>query len=302
MRNQTKREFLISEAKKVIEGYDIRLTLRQIYYRLVAKLLVENNVTNYKSLSKALVEARLNGKIPFSAMVDMTRGTMDSVMNLFAGQIYLDKEYKPELITSPREHFDNALAYFKDCASKYEYPRWLNQEKHIEIWVEKQALESLFRQVTEKYEVILGTCRGYPSWDFLHDSAVRLKGIKKPIEVYYFGDFDPSGKDIYRFVKEAMRIFGINVEFKNVAITLEQIKEYKIPPMPTKPTDTRSKGHIERYGDIAVELDAFEPKLLQELLEKTILRAFDNKVYDKSLKEEERDQKEIKKLVKKTIK
>jgi len=302
MRNQTKKEFLIQEAKKVISGYDIRLTLRQIYYRLVAKQLIENTVTNYKSLSKALVDARLNGQIPFGAMIDMTRRATTDVTRHYQGQIYIEEEFAPVDVIEGKEYFGNSLNYLKDNDKQFKLPRWNNQPIHTEIWLEKQALEGLFRTVTDDKEVVLGTCRGYPSWDFLYSAYARLKNINKLIRIYYFGDFDPSGKDIYRFVQSAFRTFGISADFELVAITLKQIEEYDIPHAPTKTTDSRSANHVAKYGDIAVELDAVEPKILQQLIEGVIVDSFDTKVYDKTLKEQKEQQEEIKKLIKKTLK
>lgn len=302
MRNQTKKEFLIQEAKKVISEYDIRLTLRQIYYRLVAKQLIENAVTNYKSLSKALVEARLSGEIPFSDMTDMTRRAITDVTRHYEGQIYIEEEFAPEKIIEGTEYFGSSLNYLKNNDKEFKLPRWNNQPIHTEIWLEKQALEGLFRTITDDKEVVLGTCRGYPSWDFLYSAAVRLKRIDKSIRIYYFGDFDPSGKDIYRFVQSAFRTFGISADFELVAITLKQIEEYDIPHAPTKTTDSRSANHVARYGDIAVELDAVEPKILLQLIEGVIDNSFDTKTYDKSSKEQKKQQEEIKKLIEKTLK
>jgi len=44
------------------------LTLRQIYYQLVAALIIENNISQYQRLSRLLSQARLKGLVPWEAM------------------------------------------------------------------------------------------------------------------------------------------------------------------------------------------------------------------------------------------
>src|SRR6266496_2672324 len=54
------------------------LTLRQIYYQLVAALLIENNENEYKKLSRELTNARLDGFVDWDAMEDRSRTVLHS--------------------------------------------------------------------------------------------------------------------------------------------------------------------------------------------------------------------------------
>lgn len=49
------------------------LTLRQIYYQLVSRLVIENHKNQYVRLSNILVRAREDGIIPWNVMEDRTR-------------------------------------------------------------------------------------------------------------------------------------------------------------------------------------------------------------------------------------
>lgn len=49
---------------------------------------------------------------------------------------------------------------------------------------------------------------------------------------------------------------------------LSAIEAWRLPTRPTKATDSRAKG----FGDISVELDAIEPRLLRGLVEMAIQR------------------------------
>ena len=51
---------------------------------------------------------------------------------------------------------------------------------------------------------------------------------------------------------------------------MNQIEEFNPPPNPAKITDTRAKSYIEKFGDESWELDALEPRVITELISKTI--------------------------------
>src|SRR4029077_1657950 len=54
------------------------LTLRQVYYQLVAALFIENNEEQYKKLSRILVKARLSGLVTWDALEDRARSLLPS--------------------------------------------------------------------------------------------------------------------------------------------------------------------------------------------------------------------------------
>ena len=55
-----------------------------------------------------------------------------------------------------------------------------------------------------------------------------------------------------------------------VALTPEQVEEYSLPPIPTKPGDTRQAGFVRKHGDAAVELDALLPDALVGLAQQAV--------------------------------
>lgn len=67
---------LISLVNSVIEEYDAQgyeLTLRQVYYQLVARGYIPNNERSYKNLGSIINDGRLAGLIDWYAIVDRTR-------------------------------------------------------------------------------------------------------------------------------------------------------------------------------------------------------------------------------------
>lgn len=281
---------LIDESIKVISKYTTKLTLRQIYYRLVTKLIIPNTKSNYKYLSRALVDGRLSGAIAWARMEDKTR----------------DFSIGDRALWGAQEWFDSDLEDFKNSGNNYSFPHWHKQPEYVEVWCEKEALENLFLSQTRKHRVVCGICRGYPSIAWLRDASIRIKialahpeHIFENATIFYFGDFDPSGKDIERNITDRLqKTFLTSVNVECVAITPAQIKKYKIPSMPTKTSDARAKAHIQKYGAVSsVELDALEPDVLEKMIGDSILTKFDDSIPPTWQQEEEDLRDEIRELV-----
>ncbi|MGI8868765.1 MAG: hypothetical protein ACR2F6_07930, partial [Mycobacteriales bacterium] len=55
---------IVNRAREIVDGYDSLVTLRQLFYRLVAEMLLANTVSNYKQLSDRTAKARRAGEFP----------------------------------------------------------------------------------------------------------------------------------------------------------------------------------------------------------------------------------------------
>jgi len=251
---------LVQRTLEVIQQYDIRLTVRQIYYRLVAAGHIKNSRSSYNSLDRSLVNARLRGIIPFGTIEDRSRGFL-------SGDV--------EDWQTPEGYFKNAVETLRTLDSYYEVPFWLEQPEYVEVWVEKDALASLCNQICDKYNVRLAPCKGYPSLTFLYEASKHLANVDKPITILYFGDFDMRGKDIQRYITERLEGFGIEANVQRIALTRQQVEAYSLPPQPAKKTDTMASGWIETEGDVAWELDALEPNVLLSLIEDAVVKHLD---------------------------
>jgi hypothetical protein len=128
--------------------------------------------------------------------------------------------------------------------------------------VRKTPSQVFFEDTLEDYGVSLNVGRGYDGWDSIHNAALRY-GNGEGTTVLYFGDFDPSGEDMVRSLREYTAFFNCKPEIVKCALTLEDIKLYDLPPDFTKSTDTRQAKFVEKYGDMAVELDALPIHVLR---------------------------------------
>jgi hypothetical protein len=251
-------DIVVENALEVFEQYDTAITLRQLYYRLVSRLLIPNTVNSYKRLSRIMVKAREQEDVPVNCLEDRSRRVLGR------GDTGYD---------SAEEYLKQKLSSLQDSWKGFSMPMWEDQPVYILISLEKDALSRLVSRVANKYSIRTFPTRGYPSFSYVQTMAnymqTRLSG--KSIIVLYFGDFDPSGVDIERDLEDRLYRYGAkDFKVKRIALKLDQIKEYNLPPMPVKLSDARAESFMAKHGDQSVELDALDPNLLQDTVEKAI--------------------------------
>lgn len=184
---------------------------------------------------------------------------------------------------------------------EYHKNRWQNQPYYPEVFIEKKALQGVFEPICDDMNIALGACKGYPSLTFLHDAMYRfedaIENDKNPI-ILYFGDYDPSGEDIPRSIKENLYRMGVDVEVRRIALMEEQVVEWNLPPAPIKIGDSRSASW-DGLGQ--VELDAVEPTKIQELCKEAIGDIFNEELHDELMEEEAEERKVYRKELKQYV-
>lgn len=254
------KAWILETGIPIVESYAGNLTLRALHYRLVAAGMT-NDIQHYKKVVNAMIEARWKGSVNFDAFMDHERETIGAT------------DYTR---TDPDSSADMAKRQIKLWATSYRKNRWENQRFYPEVFIEKKALQGVFQEPCRRWDVALNPCKGYPSITFLHDAKNRFEEAqdqgKTPV-ILYFGDYDPSGEDIPRSIEENLDRMGCWVEVRRFALMENQVIAWGLPPAPTKLTDTRS-GNWDGLGQ--VELDAVEPKKIQELCNDAIESVFDH--------------------------
>jgi len=228
----------ILEASHSILAAHNPMTVRQVYYQLISRQVIENNRSQYQAVSNALVQARQEGFIPWEWIEDRLR--------------------RPRAVSM----WDDLGNFGNDVLSAYRRNVWTNQPYYLEVWLEKDALSGIFEGVLDPYGVTLNVGRGYDGWDSIHNASRRF-GDGDGKAILYFGDFDPSGEDMVRSLKERLNFFGCKPEIAKCALTLDDVQRYNLPSDFTKASDTRQKAFVAKYGDLAVELDALPVDVLQ---------------------------------------
>lgn len=241
------------------KGYS--MTLRQVYYQLVSRNVIENSENSYKALSSMLTRARMGGWLDWDIILDRTR--MLRGYNTY---------------TSPQE-------FLRQRAIGYHLDRWETQKTRVEIWVEKDALIDIVGQAAAHWHCDYFSCRGYVSASSMKEAAdrfLRYERQGKNVVILHLGDHDPSGVNMSEDMRRRLTRMGVtNFELKRIALSMAQVKKYELPPNPTKLTDSRAKSYIDKYGKNCWELDALPPDVLHELIVTNILNYLDRPKYEK---------------------
>ena len=266
------------------------LTVRQIHYRLLALAPLKhaeksesryvNNVACYKSLVELMTRARTEGLLPWDAIDDPTRLTKK------------DRRFsdKAEFLT-----FELAV-----ILQGYHRDRMQTQSAHIEVLVEKDAVLNIVGPVCEEFCLALTSTRGAASISAKHEVAQRFAASgKKKLVLLVASDLDPMGDVIAEdLVKTMRRDFGIAKEIvtaHKVAMTMEQVREYDLPPNATaKKTSSTYYAYVEEYQTTgAWELEAFTPEQLAAVLREAIESVIDKDEYLAQTDAEDQDREEI---------
>ncbi|CAA0230047.1 hypothetical protein [Tenacibaculum maritimum] len=281
------RAWITKNAIEEIETYEKGvLTLRGLHYRLVSRGMT-NTTRHYKRVVSAMIKARWEGLVDFDTFSDHDRGML--------GETNSDKTNLEDKISEAKKQLGLWMkSYYKN--------KWENQPYYPEVFIEKKALQGIFEKACFPKGVALGACKGYPSLTFLNEAAERFKAAKrngkKPV-ILYFGDYDPSGEDIPRSIKENLKELGVpSIKVKRISLLHEQVLQWKLPPAPVKVGDSRS-ANWDGLGQ--VELDAVEPNKLKKLCREAIDSIFDYNLYDElnDIEDKEREiyQRELKDYV-----
>jgi len=244
------------------------IKVRQFFYYAIS-----NNIIPYpknskdaenkcKGLGSLLVRLRLGGVIPMDSVVDDT-----------------------DLIGTPQ--YEDISIPIRNSIEYYRGDWWKEQPYYVEVWLEKKSLAMTIAHITNKYGVYLSVAGKYPTLSQINNAKGRFKFYKdKPIIILYFGDLNPSGKDMPRYLGKRLKELRVhNVTIIEVALNVNDIKKYNLLRNPFKSKDTREKWYIEKYGiNYSVELDALNPNILRQKVEDSILQYVDVHLINKCIK------------------
>ena len=244
------------------DGYD--LTVRQLYYQFVARGLfpesrrwrwagsrwvkdtngTKNADPNYKWLKGIISDARLAGLLDWNSIVDRTR------------------------VVQGNGHWDSPQDLIEACAEQFQLNTRMTQETYVEVWVEKDALIGVLKNICDELDVKYFACRGYVSQSAMWRAAQRIMDADtgNHAVVLHLGDHDPSGVDMTRDIQDRLRMFGCDARVERIALTMDQVEEHNPPSDPAKVTDSRCNHYIDMYGNESWELDALDPRTITELI------------------------------------
>jgi hypothetical protein len=250
------------------QGYS--LTLRGLYYRMVAGNHIPNTPKSYKRFQELINNARLGGQMDWDSIYDATRRTVQW------------------------DHWDSPEDAVEAAANTYAHDKWVRQAYRPEVWFEKDAIVNVVEPVCMRNDVPFLSCRGSTSQSEMWRSAMRLQGVidagQIPV-IIHLADHDPTGVDMSRDVLMRLTMFlggDDDFVFERVALNMDQIKKYNPPPQPAKVTDSRYARYTAKYGRSSWEMDALTPPVMTALIEDKIHEYRDEVLWDQDVLEQER--------------
>lgn len=222
--------------------------VRQAFYVAVGLGLVPKveEYAGYGVVQFRLLKMRRSGRLPYDWVVDESRIVMG-----------------PNLYPGPEE-------FLRQEARLYRLDLWLNRPVRVQVWCEKLSIAGVLADVTYPTAVQLYPARGFSSETFVWRAAQEIRlGFEEHGQrtvVLYVGDWDPSGRLMDPDIERRLVKLGAGdaiSEFRRVAVTQEQVREWKLP---TRPTKRRGNPHARSFRGPSVEVEAVPPARLRELL------------------------------------
>jgi hypothetical protein len=259
-RPQVKTRVLLEQVNDVLAEYEkhLPLTVRQIFYRLVATYGYEKTELAYSRLAEALVRARRARLIEFEDIRD------DGIV-----------------IYSPDWH-DSVEDFWNDTGRRimeYRRDRQAGQQYRVELWCEAAGMAPQLARVATKFSVPVFSSGGFSSLSAVRSIVDRARLANTATVLLHVGDYDPSGESIFEAMCEDASAFLETDQIiatqrlipKRVALTEDQVLDFDLPTSPPKSSDSRSST----WQGGTCQLEALEPNMLAETVQDAISAWFD---------------------------
>ncbi len=270
-RPQQPARVLIDQVRDVLEEYvdHLPLTVRQIFYRLVATAGYPKDENAYSRLAEMLVKARRARMIPFDAIRD------DGV------------------VTIPNRWYGGIEDFHDESARRarsYRRDRQDGQPVRIELWCEAAGMLGQLERVAQHYSVPVYSTGGFGSLTANYEIAERALDRLVPTVLLHVGDFDPSGESIFTamsqdvaaFVRADRIIETLAIEPVRVALTADQVAAFNLPT-----------ARSAKWQGGTCQLEALAPDELAEIVRAEIENRIDFEIFESVLAQERDDRAEL---------
>lgn len=242
----------MAERDAFLIGYAHRhgpITVRGLYYQAEVHGIpgIDKSESGYRKVQAQVLALRREKRLDYDAIADATR--------------YMRK---------PRT-FDGWEEALRDTARLYRKSLWAETDLEVEIWLEKSALAGVLYPVTAEFDVPLMCTGGFSSETFAHEAVARLRGSGRTLIIGALYDFDRSGQDAARSLREKVMRFGqdyaVPVQFRTLGLSLEQVMALALPTRAAKLGTKADRRWPHRF---AAELDALPPDTLRQIVRAAI--------------------------------
>ena len=222
-------------------------SIRHVFYLMTNPTLeipVQKNEAGYIQVQRRIKYMRQSARILYGWITDATRRGWHTPTFSDAGEMI--------------------HAY----AGLYRANLWRRSEYYVEVWCESRSIAGTIEKDCRELAVSLYPCGGFASMTLIYEGAEEIKRqfqSKDNIQIFYIGDYDPSGlwidKKIESGLMEHLSFIQECISFNRIAITEQQIRDLNLPTKPRKETDRRRLDIRE-----TVEAEAMPAHYLRKLL------------------------------------
>jgi hypothetical protein len=289
-------------------GYTDLTHLRRIHYRLLDldvkkpnHMQYENTPKDWLLLELASKYARALGLVPADAFEDARNP--DPILPSWIDDEVVEIAHAvtpeaPEFSLPGIEICDGKLD-FEDEPYVRGYDENDRQDRavYIECWIEKSTQDDILAPLCEELGVGFQTAAGMQSISTSVHFLKRVAKLGKPGRILYISDFDSSGIAMPRGVARQIEFYrpiyapGSQVSLTQLALTLEQVKKFRLPRIPIKDSDPRKAAFERENGAGATELDALEARKPGELarLVREAVAKYDDQTLPERLEDAEQE-------------
>jgi hypothetical protein len=267
---------LLEQVRAVLDEYEdfLPLTIRQIFYRLVGVHAYEKTDHAYQRLCEHLNRARRARLISWDAIRDD------------GGTIIAPRSW------NNAEHFWRAV---RGTAEHFTLDRSAGQKTRLVVMCEAAGMAPQLGRVANPFGVTVMSGGGFDSVTDKYKFAAALAEHDRPTEVLHVGDHDASGVSMFLAFLEDVEAFardlGGNATFTRLAVTPEQIWQYRLPTAPPKATDNRA------FSGRTCQAEALAPDVLANILRTAIEQRIEQHIYERMLNRERRVRRELLRLI-----
>lgn len=222
-------------------------SVRHVFYRMTDPRLpepVEKSERGYAHVQDRMTKMRRSSVLEYGWITDATRRGYHTAT------------------------YANAADALSAWQGHYRGNVWAAAEDYVEVWVESRSIAGVVQSTCEELAVSLYPSGGFTSLTLAHEAATYINYAtsngEKYATVIYIGDYDPAGVLIDRKIEEELRVHlhaDVNLDFRRIAISPEQIEALDLPGKPRKVGERRAP-HIKE----TVEAEAMPAAMMRDLL------------------------------------
>jgi len=327
-----KTKAIVERAYGMLEAEN-PMTLRQLFYRLVSVQAIENSKADYQRLSRILTDAREREEIPYEWIVDRSR--QDYIPFVFSDtaeyaewmkhryrrdywdaqpwhvEIWTEKDASVGAIEPVTEDLGITIRTgrgFQSATRVHEIAMFFNK-----LLADGKQIEVLYLGDHDPSgQCIQEVLAGKVAHQMKRAPAVSeqdrrvAKSIGVPPEgVRDAGWLQTEAPDLADEVwdgrmdlEEAkQRLRNRLFQIRRVAIHLEDIRTFNLPPLRAKISDSRTAKFLVKHGPDCVELEALPPSELRRRLTEAIEERIDRPRWDRAVMVETAEIESITKIV-----